>query len=83
METASWEDGISPCAINAHADKLKMRPMSSSCVGIRGVQAVSDSFLKHNKELFFSMSELLDLLLDGVDQPQADQPNSLAGGLPM
>eukprot|EP00983_Pelagomonas_calceolata_P093884 1157823-Pelagomonas_calceolata.AAC.11 len=24
------------------------------------------------------MSELLDLLLAGVDQPQADQPNSLA-----
>eukprot|EP00983_Pelagomonas_calceolata_P075634 1153091-Pelagomonas_calceolata.AAC.3 len=29
------------------------------------------------------MSELLDLLLAGLDQPQADQPNSLAEGLPM
>eukprot|EP00983_Pelagomonas_calceolata_P025318 794374-Pelagomonas_calceolata.AAC.1 len=29
------------------------------------------------------MSELLDLLLSGMDQPQADQPDSLAEGLPV
>eukprot|EP00983_Pelagomonas_calceolata_P060352 1146328-Pelagomonas_calceolata.AAC.2 len=29
------------------------------------------------------MSELLDLLLAGMGQPQADQPNSLAEGLPV
>eukprot|EP00983_Pelagomonas_calceolata_P015568 493560-Pelagomonas_calceolata.AAC.1 len=29
------------------------------------------------------MSELLDLLLAGIDQPQADQPNSLAEGPPV
>eukprot|EP00983_Pelagomonas_calceolata_P040245 1137520-Pelagomonas_calceolata.AAC.2 len=29
------------------------------------------------------MSELLDLLLTGMDQPQADQPNNMAGGLPV
>eukprot|EP00983_Pelagomonas_calceolata_P030257 949264-Pelagomonas_calceolata.AAC.1 len=29
------------------------------------------------------MSELLELLLAGMDQPQADHPNSLAGGLPV
>eukprot|EP00983_Pelagomonas_calceolata_P076282 1153361-Pelagomonas_calceolata.AAC.1 len=29
------------------------------------------------------MSELLDLLLAGMDQPQADQPNSLAEGFPV
>eukprot|EP00983_Pelagomonas_calceolata_P100378 1158560-Pelagomonas_calceolata.AAC.4 len=28
------------------------------------------------------MSEILDLLLAGIDQPQVDQPNSLAEGLP-
>eukprot|EP00983_Pelagomonas_calceolata_P040591 1137681-Pelagomonas_calceolata.AAC.1 len=44
------------------------------------VQAVFDFHLQHNNELFF-VSELLDLLLAGEDQPQADQPNSLAEGL--
>eukprot|EP00983_Pelagomonas_calceolata_P102381 1158799-Pelagomonas_calceolata.AAC.4 len=29
------------------------------------------------------MSELLNLLWGGVDQPQADQPGSLAEGLPL
>eukprot|EP00983_Pelagomonas_calceolata_P120294 1160691-Pelagomonas_calceolata.AAC.1 len=29
------------------------------------------------------MSERLDLLLAGMDQPQADHPNSLAEGLPV
>eukprot|EP00983_Pelagomonas_calceolata_P098524 1158360-Pelagomonas_calceolata.AAC.9 len=29
------------------------------------------------------MSELMDLLLAGMDQPQADQPNSPAEGLPV
>eukprot|EP00983_Pelagomonas_calceolata_P067409 1149469-Pelagomonas_calceolata.AAC.1 len=29
------------------------------------------------------MSELLDLLLTGMDQPQADMPNSLAEDLPV
>eukprot|EP00983_Pelagomonas_calceolata_P012503 401185-Pelagomonas_calceolata.AAC.1 len=32
---------------------------------------------------FLFMSEILDLLLAGMDQPQADQPNSLAEGLPV
>eukprot|EP00983_Pelagomonas_calceolata_P044367 1139265-Pelagomonas_calceolata.AAC.1 len=32
---------------------------------------------------FLIMTELLDLLLAGIDQPQADQPNSLAEGLPV
>eukprot|EP00983_Pelagomonas_calceolata_P068162 1149787-Pelagomonas_calceolata.AAC.1 len=38
-------------------------------------QAVFD-FLLQNNELFSFTSELLDVLLAGVDQPQADQPNS-------
>eukprot|EP00983_Pelagomonas_calceolata_P040685 1137727-Pelagomonas_calceolata.AAC.1 len=45
------------------------------------VQAVFDFLLQHNNKLFFSVSELLDLLSAGMDQPQADQPNSLAEGL--
>eukprot|EP00983_Pelagomonas_calceolata_P052181 1142726-Pelagomonas_calceolata.AAC.1 len=48
----------------------------------RTVQAVSDFLLQHNRKLFLFMSELLDLLLVGVDQPQADQPNSLVEGPP-
>jgi len=33
--------------------------------------------------LFFCVSELMDLLLTVVDQSQADQPNNLAEGHPM
>eukprot|EP00983_Pelagomonas_calceolata_P023564 742720-Pelagomonas_calceolata.AAC.1 len=40
------------------------------------VQAVSNFLLQHNKKLFYFMYELLDLLLAGMDQPQADQPIS-------
>ena len=38
--------------------------------------------LQHNKNLFSFMSELMDLLLTGEDQSQANQPNSLAEGPP-
>jgi len=34
-------------------------------------------------KLFYFVSELMDLLLTGEDQSQADQPNSLAEGLPV
>eukprot|EP00983_Pelagomonas_calceolata_P061409 1146823-Pelagomonas_calceolata.AAC.3 len=47
---------------------------------------VSNFLLQRNWKLFYFMSELselLDLLLAGMDQPQADQPNILAGGLPV
>eukprot|EP00983_Pelagomonas_calceolata_P072716 1151837-Pelagomonas_calceolata.AAC.2 len=44
------------------------------------VQAVFDFLLQHNNKLV-CVSELLDLLLAGKDQPQADQPNFLAEGL--
>eukprot|EP00983_Pelagomonas_calceolata_P018962 596752-Pelagomonas_calceolata.AAC.1 len=47
------------------------------------VQAVSNFLLQCNKKLFYFMSELLDLLLSGLDQLQVDQPNSLAEGLPV
>jgi len=33
--------------------------------------------------VFFYVSELMDLLLTGEDQSQADQPNNLAEGPPM
>eukprot|EP00983_Pelagomonas_calceolata_P048431 1141042-Pelagomonas_calceolata.AAC.2 len=79
--------GFLRCVTDAHAGKSKMRPMFSSCVGMRGcvlkdesslsyfglyldrldVQAVFDFLLQHNKELFCFMSELLDLLLAGMD----------------
>eukprot|EP00983_Pelagomonas_calceolata_P009865 319302-Pelagomonas_calceolata.AAC.1 len=45
------------------------------------VQAVSDFLLQHYNVLFFFIPELLDSLLPGMEQPQADQPNSLAEGL--
>eukprot|EP00983_Pelagomonas_calceolata_P022935 721091-Pelagomonas_calceolata.AAC.4 len=47
------------------------------------VQAASNFLLQHNKKLFYFMSELLNLLLAGMDQPQAAQPSSLAEGLPV
>eukprot|EP00983_Pelagomonas_calceolata_P062256 1147205-Pelagomonas_calceolata.AAC.2 len=76
--------GFLLCAIDVHADNFKMRSMSSSSLGMRGVQAVSHFLLQLNKELFFFMSKLLDLLLAGADHSLwADQPSSLAEGLPM
>eukprot|EP00983_Pelagomonas_calceolata_P124442 1161106-Pelagomonas_calceolata.AAC.13 len=47
------------------------------------VQAVSNFLLQRNKKLFYFLSELMDVLLAGMDQPQADQPNSLDEGLPV
>jgi len=46
-------------------------------------QAVSDFLLQHDNSFFFFVSELMDLLLIGEDQSQADQPNNLAEGHPM
>eukprot|EP00983_Pelagomonas_calceolata_P084231 1156319-Pelagomonas_calceolata.AAC.3 len=58
------------CAIGAHEDKFKMRFMSSfSCVCMRGHVL---------PQLSCPRRQFLDLLLAGKDQPQADQPNSLA-----
>eukprot|EP00983_Pelagomonas_calceolata_P031848 999257-Pelagomonas_calceolata.AAC.1 len=39
------------------------------------VQAVSNFLSQRNKKLSYFMPEILDLLLAGMDQPQADQPN--------
>jgi hypothetical protein len=39
--------------------------------------------LQYDNSLFFFVSELMDLLLTGKDQSQADQPNNLAEGHPM
>eukprot|EP00983_Pelagomonas_calceolata_P125699 1161229-Pelagomonas_calceolata.AAC.8 len=74
-------------AIGAHADKFKMRSISSPCVvhpflwQQLSVQAAFAFLLKHINTFFFLESELLDLLLAGEGQPQADQPNSLAESL--
>jgi len=46
-------------------------------------QAVSDFLLQYDNSLFFFVSELMDLLLTGEDQSQADQPSNLAEGHPM
>jgi len=39
--------------------------------------------LQYDNSLFFFVFELMDLLLTGKDQSQADQPNYLAEGHPM
>eukprot|EP00983_Pelagomonas_calceolata_P056726 1144730-Pelagomonas_calceolata.AAC.4 len=46
------------------------------------VQDVSEFLLQHNNKLFSSVSELMDNMLTGENQSQADQPNSLAEGPP-
>ena len=46
-------------------------------------QAVSNFLLQYDNSLFFFVFELMDLLLTGKDQSQADQPNYLAEGHPM
>eukprot|EP00983_Pelagomonas_calceolata_P069640 1150444-Pelagomonas_calceolata.AAC.1 len=46
------------------------------------VQDVSDFRLQHNNKLFSFVSELMDIMLTGENQSQADQPNSLAEGPP-
>ena len=47
------------------------------------VRAVSDFLLQYDSSLFFFVPELMDLLLAGEDQSQADQPNNPAEGHPM
>eukprot|EP00983_Pelagomonas_calceolata_P069616 1150437-Pelagomonas_calceolata.AAC.3 len=47
------------------------------------VQTVSNFLSQRKKKLFYFMSELLELLLASMDQPQADQLNSLAEGPPV
>eukprot|EP00983_Pelagomonas_calceolata_P024502 772327-Pelagomonas_calceolata.AAC.7 len=37
----------------------------------------------HNNKLFSFVFELMDIILTGEDQSQADQPNSLAEGPPV
>ena len=46
-------------------------------------QAVFDVLLQCDNKLFYFVSELMDLLLTGEDQSQADQLNNLAEGHPM
>eukprot|EP00983_Pelagomonas_calceolata_P039213 1137075-Pelagomonas_calceolata.AAC.3 len=44
------------------------------------VQDVSDFLLQHNNKLFPFVSELMDIMMTGENQSQADQPNCLAEG---
>eukprot|EP00983_Pelagomonas_calceolata_P044462 1139303-Pelagomonas_calceolata.AAC.1 len=46
------------------------------------VQDVSDFLLQHNNKLFSFVPELMDIMLTGEDQSQAEQLNSLAEGPP-
>jgi len=43
-------------------------------------QALSDFLLQYDDMFFCFVSELMDLLLTGEDQSQADQPNNRAEG---
>ena len=47
------------------------------------VQDVCDFLLQHNNKLYFFISELMDIMLTGKDQLQADQPSTLAEGPPI
>eukprot|EP00983_Pelagomonas_calceolata_P048293 1141000-Pelagomonas_calceolata.AAC.5 len=71
VETASWEDGTSPTlpGDSSHAQPFLRQQLS--------VQSVFGFLWQHNNKLFFFVSELLDLLLAGADQPYAGQPNNL------
>eukprot|EP00983_Pelagomonas_calceolata_P088011 1157096-Pelagomonas_calceolata.AAC.9 len=69
------------CAIGAHADKFKMRSMSCLCEGMRGNLSCGNNFKL--AKLFSFVSELMDIMLAGEDQSQADQPNSPAEGPPV
>eukprot|EP00983_Pelagomonas_calceolata_P012989 415100-Pelagomonas_calceolata.AAC.1 len=40
------------------------------------------SSCKHNNKLYLFIPELMDIMLTGEDQSQADQPNTLAEGPP-
>eukprot|EP00983_Pelagomonas_calceolata_P091850 1157595-Pelagomonas_calceolata.AAC.20 len=42
------------------------------------VQAVHDFLLQHNNKLYLFIPELMDIMLTGEDQSQANQPNTLA-----
>jgi hypothetical protein len=44
------------------------------------VQGVQDFLLQHNNKLYLFISELMDIMLAGEDQSQADQSNNLAEG---
>ena len=46
-------------------------------------QAVADFLLQYDNSLFFFVSELMDLMMTGEEQSQADQQKNLAEGHPM
>eukprot|EP00983_Pelagomonas_calceolata_P054727 1143828-Pelagomonas_calceolata.AAC.3 len=60
--------GFLRCVTDAHGGKFKMRPMFSSCVGVRGC-VLKDRGL------------VTGLSVSAQDQSQGDQPNCLAEGL--
>jgi len=66
-----------------HSNVKEEELVSTSKCAHRCVQDVSDFLLQHNNKLFSFVSELMDIMLAGEDQSQADQPNSLAEGPPM
>eukprot|EP00983_Pelagomonas_calceolata_P016719 526433-Pelagomonas_calceolata.AAC.1 len=91
METASWADGISPVCDKCSCGQIQddAHVLFMCCIKFPLAKRIAVQcnkkhlyFLWRNT-LFYFMSELLDLLLAGLDQPQADQLNSLAEGLPV
>eukprot|EP00983_Pelagomonas_calceolata_P078215 1154193-Pelagomonas_calceolata.AAC.1 len=71
------EQQITDCRHTKHSLPCLFTTMCASLYCCR-VYAVSDFLSQYNKKLLYFLSELSDLILAGVDQPQADQPNSLA-----
>eukprot|EP00983_Pelagomonas_calceolata_P072446 1151717-Pelagomonas_calceolata.AAC.5 len=71
VETAAWD--------TRDALLCDRSSLEQPCLQQVSVQAVHDFLLQHNNKLFSFVSELdiMDIMLAGEDQSQADQPNSL------
>eukprot|EP00983_Pelagomonas_calceolata_P010678 345732-Pelagomonas_calceolata.AAC.2 len=87
VETAAWDTWNSllcdRCSCDEIQDEVHALFKCRDADHQLSVQAASNFLLQCSKKLFYFMSELSNLLLAGLDQPQADQPNILAEGLPV
>jgi len=75
----SW----SPCRFNGKKFQFLDGGRARLITQPISAQAFSDFLLQYDNRPFFFVSELMDFLLTGEDQSQADQPNNLAEGHPM
>eukprot|EP00983_Pelagomonas_calceolata_P003864 125274-Pelagomonas_calceolata.AAC.1 len=87
VETAAWDTQnalmCDRCSCDEIQDEAYALLVKQPFLQQVSVQGVSDFLLQHNTKLFLFVSELMDIMLIGKDQSQADQPNSLAEGPPM